>query len=84
VGLILNSLFETSNNIENNIVPANRNNQSIDLNSQIFNNVEQSPHLDRAIGNHDPDPFDSPIVHSSMIYDNTKIEDAQNGDVDPM
>jgi hypothetical protein len=84
VGLISNSLFETSNNIENNIVPANRNNQSIDLNSQNFNHVEQSPHPDRAIGNLDPDPFDSPVVHSPMIYDNTKVEDTQNRDVDPM
>jgi hypothetical protein len=32
VGLISNSLPEISNNIEDNIVPANRNNQNIDLN----------------------------------------------------
>jgi hypothetical protein len=70
VGLISNSLLEISNNIEDNIVPANRNNQNIDLNSQVCNPVEQSPHPDQVIGNLDPDPFDSRIVHSPMIYDN--------------
>jgi hypothetical protein len=84
VGLISNSLSEISNNFEDNIVPTNRNNQSIDLNSQIFNLVEQSPHPDQAIENLDPDPFDSPVIHSMMIYDNTEVEDTQNEDVDAM
>jgi hypothetical protein len=84
VGLILNSLPEINNNIEDNIISANRNNQNIDLNSQIFNPVEQSPHPDQAIGNLDPDHFDSHVVHSPMIYDNTEVEDTQNEDVDAM
>jgi hypothetical protein len=75
VGLISNSLPEISNNIEDNIVPTNRNNQSIDLNHQIFNSVEQSPHPNQAIGNLEPDPFDSPIVHSPMIYNNIEDDD---------
>jgi hypothetical protein len=74
MGLISNRLPEISNSIEDNIVPANRNNQNIDLNHQVFIPVEQSPHPDQAIGNLDHDPFDSPIVHSPMIYDNIKDE----------
>jgi hypothetical protein len=75
VSLISNSLPEISNNIEDNIVLANRNNQNIDLNSQIFNPVEQSPQPDQAIRNLDSHPFDSPVVHSPMIYDNIEVED---------
>jgi hypothetical protein len=84
VGLISNSLPEINNNIEDNIVPININNQNIDLNHQVFNPVEQSPQFEQAIGNLDPNPFDSPIVHLPMIYDNIEDEDTQNEDVDAM
>jgi hypothetical protein len=46
--------------------------------------VKQNSHPDQAIGNLDPNPFDSPIVHSPMIYDNTEVEDTQNKDIDVM
>jgi len=52
VSLISNGLSEIDNSIEDNIVPANRNNQNIDLHHQVFNFVEQSPHPNQAIGNY--------------------------------
>jgi hypothetical protein len=90
-GLFLNSLFGTSNKVEDIIVSANRDNQMVNLDSQHFNHVEQNPPFDptvifpdQTICNIDSDPSGSPIVHSSMIYDNTEIEDTQNEDVDVM